>query len=71
METQCYVISFMCDKSENVLSIPRASPANDCCFLLCFFFIMFPNDVSAVLMRKCSKVIIIILKQCVISMQLA
>lgn len=70
-ETQCYVISFMCDKSENVLSIPRAGPANDCCFLLCFFLLC--SLMMSVLFswENAVKVIIIILKQCVISMQLA
>ena len=69
-ETQCYVISFMCDKSENVLSIPRASPANDCCFLL--FFLLCSLMVSVPFSwENAVKVIIIIPKQCIISIQLA
>lgn len=69
-ETQCYVISFMCDKRENVLSIPRASPVNDCCFLL--FFLLFSLMMSVLFSwENAVKVIIIILKQCVISIQFA
>lgn len=68
-ETQCYVISFSCDKRENVLSIPRASPA-DCYFLL--FFLLFSLMITVLFSwENAVKVIIIIPKQCVISIQLA
>lgn len=60
--TQCYMTSFMCDKSENVLTVPKVSPANDCCFLLCFLLcpLMMSESFS---WESAVKAIIIIPKQ--------